>query len=108
MTFHDILSLLRSFPFDAALVLQPSTWLLSPLSSTDIVQTAYLIPSLLSPLFSSSFSLQLNIRRRKVGIPVVVVTTTGVFSCLVGLQPGAADNFMRLGRDWFSYCTITV
>ena len=62
------------------------------------------------PTVSSSFSLQLNIRCRKVGIPVAVVTTTGVFSCLVELQPGAADDVydVRLGRDWFSYCTTTV
>ena len=35
---------------------------------------------------------------------------TGVFSCLVELQPGAADNVhdMRLRGDWFSYCTTTV
>jgi hypothetical protein len=65
------------------------------------MQAAYLIPSLLSPLFPL---------RRKVGIPVAVVTTTGVFSCLVELQPGAADNVydVTLGRDWFSYCSTTV
>ena len=59
---------------------------------------------------SSSFSLQLNIRCRKVGIPVAVVMTTGVFLCLVELQPGAADNVydVRLGRDWFSHCSTTV
>ena len=36
--------------------------------------------------------------------------TTGVFSCLVELQPGAADDVydVRLGSDWFSYCTTTV
>jgi hypothetical protein len=30
--------------------------------------------------------------------------------CLVELQPGAAGNIydVRLGRDWFSYCTTTV
>jgi hypothetical protein len=42
---------------------------------------------------SPSFSRQINIRRGKSGIPVAVVTTTGVFSCLVELQPGAVDNF---------------
>src|ERR1700678_3246874 len=58
---------------------------------------------------SPSFSLQLNIRRRNV-IPIAIVTTTGVFSCLVELQPGAVDNVydVRLGRDWFSYCTTTI
>jgi hypothetical protein len=59
---------------------------------------------------SSSFSCQNNIRRRKVGIPVAVVTTTGVFSCLVDLQPGPVDTVydVTLGRDWFNYCTTTV
>jgi hypothetical protein len=33
-----------------------------------------------------SFSLQINIRRRNLGIPVAVLTTTGVFSCVVELQ----------------------
>jgi hypothetical protein len=33
-----------------------------------------------------SFSLQINIRRRNLGIPVAVLTTIGVFSCLVELQ----------------------
>jgi len=43
-----------------------------------------------SPLFSPSFSLQLNMWRRNFGISV--------------------DNVydVRLGRDWFSYCTPTV
>jgi hypothetical protein len=90
MTFHFVLSLLRSFPFDAPLVLQPPTWLLSV--------NGYLASCLLDPqspvsTVSPSFGLQLNIRRRNFGIPVAVVTTTGVFSCLVELQPGAADNF---------------
>jgi len=46
------------FLFDTPLVLQPSIWLLPPLPSTDTTQAAYLIPSLLSPLFppSSAFS----------------------------------------------------
>ena len=59
---------------------------------------------------SSFFSLQLNIRRRNFGIPVAVVTTTGVFSCLVDLQPGAVDNVydVRLGRDWFNFCTTAI
>ena len=69
MTFHFILSLLRSFRFDAPLVLQLSTWLLSPLPSTDTMQTAYSIPSLLSPLFpplsafSSKFDLEILVFR---------------------------------------------
>src|ERR1700678_2943068 len=57
-TFYDLR--FHSFPpsFDAPLVLQPSTWLLSPLPLTDTTQTAYSIPSLLSPLFPppSAFS----------------------------------------------------
>src|ERR1700678_3202804 len=49
--FYDLR--FHSFPpsFNAPLVLQPSTWLLSPLPLTDTTQTAYSIPSLLSPLF---------------------------------------------------------
>jgi hypothetical protein len=83
--------------------------LLSPLSSTNTAQVAYLIPSLLSPLvpppsaFNSIFDVENG------GIPVVIVTTTGVFSCLVELQPGADNVYdVRLGRDWFSYCTTAV
>ena len=62
------------------------------------------------PTVSPFFSLQLNIRCQKFGIPVAVVTTTGVFLCLIEIQLGAADNVydVRLGRDWFSYCTTTV
>ena len=43
-------------------------------------------------------------------ITIAIITTTGVFSCLVELQPGAADNVydVRLRRDWFSYCTTTI
>jgi len=59
---------------------------------------------------SPSFSIQYDIRRRKMGIPVAVVTATGVFSCLVDLQPGAVDDIydVRLGRDWFNFCTTAI
>jgi hypothetical protein len=60
---------------------------------------------------SPSFSRQINIRRGKFGIPVAVnVTTTGVFSCLVELQPGPVDTAydVMLGRNWFNYCTTTI
>ena len=59
---------------------------------------------------SPSFSIQFDSPRRNVGIPVAVLTTTGVFSCLVDLQPGAVDNVydVRLGRDWFNFCTTAI
>ena len=59
---------------------------------------------------SPSFSIQFDSSRRNVGIPVAVLTTTGVFSCLVDLQPGAVDNVydVRLGRDWFNFCTTAI
>jgi len=59
---------------------------------------------------SPSFSRRINIRRGKFGIPVAVVTTTGVFSCLVELQLGPVDTAydVMLGRDWFNYCTTTI
>ena len=47
-TFYDLP--FHSFPSNA-LILQTSTWLLSLLLSTDTMQAAYLIPSLLFPLF---------------------------------------------------------
>ena len=60
-TFYD---LLFHPSFNAPLVLQPSTWLLSPLLSTDTTQTAYSIPSLQSPLFPppSAFSSIFNVK----------------------------------------------
>jgi hypothetical protein len=69
-----------------------------------------LIRSPVSCLFPPPSAFSSIFDRRKFGIPVAVVTTPGVFSCLVELQPGAADNIydVRLGRDWFSYCTTTV
>ena len=59
---------------------------------------------------SASFSVLLNIQRPNFGILVAVLTMSGVFSCLVKLQPGAADDVydVRLGRDWYNYCTTTV
>jgi len=59
---------------------------------------------------SPSFSRRINIRRGKFGIPVAVVTTTGVFSCLVELQLGPVDTAydVMLRRDWFNYCTTTI
>ena len=92
MTFHFVLSLLHSFPFDTPLVLQPSTWLLFPLPSTNTASCS-LDPQSPVSTVSPSFGLQLNIRCRNFGIPVAVLTTTGVFSCLVELQPGPADIF---------------
>jgi hypothetical protein len=108
MTFHFILSPLHSFPFDAPLVLQPSTLLLSPLPSTDSTQTAYSIPSLLSPLFPplSAFSTIFDLENLVFRLP----SSRRLVSFRVELQPGAADNVydVRLGRDWFSYCTTTI
>ena len=59
---------------------------------------------------SPSFSILLNIQCPYFGIPVAVLTMSGVFSCLVKLQPGAADSVydVKLGRDWYNYCTTTV
>ena len=59
---------------------------------------------------SPSFSRRINIRRGKFGIPVAVVMTTGVFSCLVELQLGPVDTAydVMLRRDWFNYCTTTI
>ena len=65
------------FPFRRFSRSATSTWLPSPLPSTDTAQAAYLIPSPQSLLFPPFFSLQFNIRRRKFGIPLAVVTTTG-------------------------------
>jgi hypothetical protein len=100
-TFHFILSLLHSF--DAPLFLQPSTWLLSPLPSTDTAQLAYSISSFLSPLFPppSAFSSIFNVEILVFRLPS---TRPLVSFC------GAADHVydVRLGRDWFSYCTTTV
>jgi hypothetical protein len=108
MTFHFILSPLHSFPFDAPLVLHPSTSLLSPLPSTDSTQTAYSIPSLLSPLFPplSAFSSIFDLENLVFRLPL----SRQLVSFRVELQPGAADNVyhVRLGRDWFSYCTTTI
>ena len=55
----------------------------------------------LSPVstVSPSFSLQLNIWHQNVGILIAINTTTGVFSCLVELQPGAADNVYDVMLD---------
>ena len=45
--------------------------------------------------------------QRGIGTSVAVVTTKGVFSCLVNLLPGPVDTVydLILGRDWFNYCT---
>jgi len=106
MTFHFILSLL---PFDAS---RSSTPNMATFTSTVNGYRASCLFDPQSPVstVSPSFSLQHNIRPQKFGIPVAVVTTTGVFSCLVELQPAVADNVydVTLGRDWFSYCTTTV
>ena len=115
-TFHDLP--FHSFPSSFFPFRRCSHSATLNMATFPSIVNGYRASCLFDPQFpvstvSSSFSLWLNIRRRKVGIPVAIVTTTGVFSCLVTLvklQPGAADNVydVRLGRDWFSYCTTTV
>jgi hypothetical protein len=59
---------------------------------------------------SPSFGRRFRFRRFKSSIPVSVVTTTGAFSCLVNLTEEPVDTFydLKLGRDWFSYCTTSI
>lgn len=111
--FHIILSLFPFFilPFRrSSRLLQPSTWLCSLLLSTDTAQTAYSILSRRSPLFPPPSAFSSIVHVEMWGIPVAILTTTGVFSCLVDLQPGAVDNVydVRLGRDWFNFCTTAI
>ena len=108
MTFHFIPFLLRSFPFDAPLVLRLSAWVLSPLPSTDTTQAAYLIPSLLSPLspLPSAFSSIFDVEKLVFRLPSSRRLVS--FRVLSSSNLVLLTFFMRLGRDWFSYCTITV
>jgi hypothetical protein len=104
MTFHFILSLLHSFPFDAPLVLQPSTLLLSPLPSTDSTLRSPVSCLHCFPLFQPSAQYYLE------NLVFRLPSSRRLVSFRVELQPGAADNVydVRLGRDWFSYCTTTI
>jgi hypothetical protein len=51
-----------------------------------------------------------NYRRVTSSTPISVVTTIGLFSCLVNLIPEPVDAVydVKLGRDWFNYCTTVV
>jgi hypothetical protein len=102
MTFHFILSLSTLLSF-----CNPQHDYF-PLPSTDSTQTAYSIPSLLSPLFPplSAFSTIFDLENLVFRLP----SSRRLVSFRVELQPGAADNVydVRLGRDWFSYCTTTI
>jgi hypothetical protein len=66
----------------------------------------------LSPVstVSPSFAQRFNFRRVKSSTPVSVVTTAGVFSCLVNLFVEPVDTVydLKLGRDWFNYCTTSI
>ena len=97
----SFLSLLHSFPFDAPLVYCNPQINMAMFTSTVYGYRANCLFDPQSPISTVSppFSIQFDIRRRNMGIPVAVVTTTGVFSCLVDLQPGAVDNVydLRLG-----------
>jgi hypothetical protein len=59
---------------------------------------------------SPSFASTINYRRLRSSIPISVVTTMGVFSCLVKLVPEHVNTVydVKLGRDWFNYCTTSV
>ena len=113
-TFHGVP--FHSFPSSflpfrrSSRLLQPSTWLCSLLLSTDTAQTAYSILSRRSPLFPPPSAFSSIVHVEMWGIPVAILTTTGVFSCLVDLQPGAVDNIydLRLGRDSFNFCTTAI
>ena len=59
---------------------------------------------------SPSFSSPIKLWPRQTGLPIAVTTTSGGFTCLVNLVPDIvdADYDVKLGRDWFNYCTTTV
>lgn len=51
-----------------------------------------------------------NFQRQKSITPISVVTTMGVFTCLVNLvlEPTDVDGYdLKLGRDWFNYYTTS-
>jgi hypothetical protein len=56
---------------------------------------------------SPSFSHQIVLPQGNAGTSVAVITTTGVFSCLVNLLLGPVQvdtvHDLTLGRDWFNY-----
>ena len=63
--------------------------------------------STVSPSFGSMFNLR---RNSSTPGPVSVVTSKGVFCCLINLvpEPADAEYDLKLGRDWSNYCTTSV
>ena len=110
MIFHGVLYC--SLPFYSPLIVHPLDLTMAFFISTVCGHAANTIfdcnspVSTLSPSFGSSF----NYRCGKSSTPVSVVTTTGLFSCLVKLIPESVDTAydVKLGRDWFNYCTTSV
>jgi hypothetical protein len=98
------------FDFSVASVLTRETMI--SFTSTVCGYSAVTLFDCLSPVstVSPSFAERFNFRRVKSSTPVSVVTTAGVFSCLVNLfvEPVDAVYDLKLGRDWFNYCTTSI
>ena len=60
-------------------------------------------------MLSPSFGQKIQYRKVKTSIPVSVITSMGAFSCLVNLvEPVETIYDLKLGRDWFTYCTTSI
>jgi hypothetical protein len=102
-TFYSILSSsLVSQPFPIA----PTMNSFSSTVDGHVVQTCY---DCLSPtsFISPAFARLLNLRPVGSSKSVAVNTTAGIFSCLVHLVVDCIYD-VKLGRDWFNYCTTSV
>ena len=101
INFHTILS-----PSSIVCPYIPSTKIMASFSAT---VNGHLVNALFdcqsSVTLSSSFDRLIKYRRQQNGIPIVVTTTAGAFSCFVNLLPDPVDTTydLKLGRDRFSY-----
>ena len=107
MSFQIVLSFSIS-PFHSVPIVPNMNSFISTLCGHS-ARTVFDCQSPVSPV-SPSFGRRFRFRRFKSSIPVSVVTTTGAFSCLVNLTEEPVDTFydLKLGRDWFSYCTTSI
>jgi hypothetical protein len=110
-SFHEVL-VYRSFPSTPFHRLSTHSqsqkkWLPSPLLSMDVSQILYLIAGVLFHLYPPHSAVRSILSDDKLVLQSLQLRVSFHESCLVDLVPEPGYD-LKLGRDWFNYCTTSV